>query len=120
VLVICRAGCAQADVLAALRARGLWGAPREFSRRRENRTILEAARAEAVTRERSAEARRAPHNAATRAADEYREAMREVAAARAIATTAGPDAPGVWDALALAARVEIDVEAALAEAEAGA
>ena len=42
--------------------------------------------------------------------------MRQVAAARAIATAAGPDADGVWDALALAAEAETQAEAALAEA----
>jgi hypothetical protein len=51
-----------------------------------------------------------------RAAGEYREVMGQVCATRALATAAGPDAPGVWAALELAARAESDAEAALAEA----
>jgi hypothetical protein len=116
VLFICRAGCGQADVIAALRARGLWGTPR-VAPARPAPTLLEAPRTEAVARERAAGARWAPHRRAWAAADEYRETIRQVASARALATAAGRDAPGVWDALTLAARAEIDAEVTLAEAQ---
>jgi CHC2 zinc finger len=77
---------------------------------------MNEARRDALAAERSAEARRAAHRPVWRAAGEYREVMGLMCATRALATAAGPDAPGVWDALELAARAEIDAEAALAEA----
>ncbi len=82
-----------------------------------HRTAAEAARAEAVVGERQTEARRrAPYRRAWQAADAYREAMREVLAARALATQAGPECgDAVWDVLLLAARAETDALAALAE-----
>jgi hypothetical protein len=65
-----------------------------------------------------AEARRAPHRPAWEAADAYRTTMGEVAAARAIATAAGPDATDdVWDLLKLAAEAETAAEAALPEVQ---
>jgi hypothetical protein len=86
---------------------------------------MDEARRDVLAAERSAAARRAPHRPAWRAASEYRETMCQVAAARAIATAAGRestrcrqgDDSDVWDLLKLAARAEIDAEAALAEAE---
>jgi hypothetical protein len=115
VLFHCRAGCLQTDVIAALKGRGLWGSPRVVLTR-PALSPFEAARTEAVARERMAESRRAPHRPTWAAADAYRTSMGEVAAARAIATAAGPDAPGAWDTLALAAEAETAAEAALAEA----
>lgn len=115
VLVNCRAGCSQADVIAALRARGLW-AGSATPKPRAPRSLRDEVRSEVLARERAAEARRAPYRAMWAAADEYRQTMRAVTAARAIATTAGPDGPEVWDVLALAAAAETRAEAALAEA----
>jgi hypothetical protein len=103
-------------VIAALRARGLWAAPgRRLVQHAAPTSPLETARAEAVARERHADARRAPYRQAWAASDAYRESMRQVAATRALATAAGPDAPGVWEALALAAQAETEAEADLAE-----
>jgi hypothetical protein len=116
VLFICRAGCRQEDVIDALRARGLWGTSQHVASARPAPSLLEGARTDVAAHERSAEARRAPHRPAWAAADGYRQTLREVAAARALATKAGADADGVWDMLALAARAEIDAETALAEA----
>lgn len=115
VLVHCHSGCTQGDVITALRRRGLW-ATAAAPTPRPPRSLLEEVRDEVLARERAAEARRAPYVALWAAADEYRQAMREVVAARAIATAPGPDAPGVWNALALAAAAETQAEAALAEA----
>lgn len=49
VLVVCRAHCAQADVIEALRRRGLWtGLPAQVRRRHRLSEILDAAAGEAL------------------------------------------------------------------------
>lgn len=75
---------------------------------------LDEARREALARERAADARRAQYRVQWRAADEYRMSMRLVLDARKLAQ--GPWTVHTEEMLSLAAQVESDAEAALAEA----
>jgi hypothetical protein len=77
-------------------------------------STLDEARRAVLEHEQRAAARREDRGR-VQAADDYREAMRTVMDARALATAAGPDAEGVWELLQLAADVERTAEAALAE-----
>lgn len=112
VLVRCRVACSQAEVLAALRARGLWSTAstrRPPPERSIHGIALDRARAQPWTRPGVLEG--------YRAADAFRLAMRNVHGARAAATKAG-DTPAAWALLAAAARVEVNAHAIEAECDA--
>lgn len=103
-LVICRAGCRQDEVLTALRARGLWGseAPRRWP---HSPTPGAQARAEVLRRARRAAARLAPYAEVFAEADSFRLATQTIARARVCATTLG-DTEAAWALLAVAAQLE--------------
>jgi hypothetical protein len=77
--------------------------------------MLQAAREEVLIRERASDARRRALRPLMDAADDYRELMRDVDNARAVATLAGPDHPAIWDILEMAAEAERMGHARLAE-----
>ena len=87
-----------------------------LSLKRQTLGPLEAARRDALERERRAEERRARLRPLMQASDDYRVAMREVLRVRRIATAAGPDSEAAWELLALTAAAETRAEADLAEA----
>lgn len=110
VLIICRAGCRQDEVIEALRARGLWPgtAPRRPERRR---SALDEARAQVLAEaKRQAWAREGvlEHYAA---ADAIRRRLRTADRARRVACALGPG-ERVWNLLQRAARLETDALAA--------
>jgi hypothetical protein len=111
-LVHCFAGCNQETVIDALRTRALW--PSAVRGPAVPRTQLEEARQRAVVRERAATARRDRYRTLSQAADVYRETMRDVRAARRVATTTGPS-DAAWALLEEAARLETLTEAGRAE-----
>lgn len=105
-LVICRAGCAQADVIAALRARGLWG-PATAARPRRELSPDEAARRDVLAKGRRDLRRLAEYHEAFDEADSLRIAYQTAARARHVATALG-DSEAVWELLAQAATIEME------------
>jgi hypothetical protein len=79
---------------------------------------LHQARHDVLAAERSAGAKRARFCPLMEAADDYRITMREVMAARAVATTAGPESLLTWELLTMAATAERRAQTDLAEATA--
>lgn len=113
VLVHCRAGCPQFEVLAALRARGLWalsGIPHP----RRPRSPLNEARAWARAEIRRQRARLAPYQDLSIISDFIRSRLQAAAAARRVATARG-DCEPTWGLLARAATLE--AEARMVESE---
>ncbi len=112
VVFICRAGCAQHEVLAALRARGLWpgaDSTRPARPRSVTEVALDLARGQAWARPGMLDL--------YRASDFVRVRRREAQRIRRAATLAG-DRPETWEALAYAARLDravLAVEAGLDE-----
>lgn len=106
-LVRCHAGCSQAAVLDALRARGLWPSRRphdaQAQRQRSAVSPLEAARREVLGRARREPWARPGVLDVYVASDAIRAARRLVELVRA---EAREDDEGVWDRLELAAQVE--------------
>lgn len=99
VLVVCRAGCRQGEVIAALQARGLWRpAPAHTPGRRE--APLEAARREILAEARCQPWARQGVLYLYSVSDWLRTNRKRVAGLRAAVTEAG------WSALAEAARME--------------
>jgi hypothetical protein len=99
-LFVCRSGCSQADVIEALRARGLW-ADGQRSIPVRTRSPREKTLAEAQRRL----DRLVPHLAVYEQADEIRHDHRLVAAVRQVATQLG-DTELSWDLLEAAADLE--------------
>jgi hypothetical protein len=110
VLVYCRAGCTQAVVLSALRARGLWpdAGPVVV---RSSRSPAEEARRTVLAEARRQIARLAPYRDALLEADSIRGAHQTAARARAVATTLG-DCDEAWTLAALAAALEVEATSA--------
>ncbi len=108
-LVICRAGCGQDAVLAALRARGLWGAaqPNGAVKPRRARSDAEQARRNVLVKARRDLRRLAEYSDVFAETDSIRVAHQAVATARAYATTLG-DTDEAWALLANAAALETD------------
>lgn len=104
VLVICRAGCPQAAVIAALRARGLWSAA---SPPRRPISPEEQARRDVLAKGRRDAKRLAEYAEVFATADSIRIAHRTVAGARHVATRLG-DGDEAWALLERAARLETE------------
>jgi hypothetical protein len=106
VLVCCRAGCAQADVVVALCERGLWGSAPAARPRREL-SPGEAARREVLAKARRDLRRLAEYHEVLAEADSLRFAHQTAARARRVATELGDsDSNAVWELLAHAAALE--------------
>ncbi len=103
-LVICRAGCAQAEVIAALRARGLWG-PATAMRPRRELSPAEAARRDVLTKARRDLRRLAAYHEVFAEADSLRIAHRTAAHARRVAIELDVSEV-VWALLTQAAALE--------------
>lgn len=112
VLVICRAGCAQTEILAALSERGLWpgaDSTRSIRPRSVTEIALDLARGQAWARPVVLDL--------YRASDFVRVRRREAERVRHAATLTG-DRPETWEALHYAARLDravLAVEAGLDE-----
>src|SRR5207245_5111868 len=76
---------------------------------------LDEARRDALAAERRASDRRTRYRPLMEASDDFRTVMGEVMTARAVATAAGPRATHVWTLLRLAAAIETQAHADLAE-----
>ena len=121
-LLVCRAGCRTADVLAALDLR--WAdlfpvashGPRR-SARYVRRSPLEDARHEVITEARRHARRLVSHRDTSLDADSLRIANQTIARARQYATVLG-DRDEAWTLLAMAARLERDTRAAEARLDA--
>ena len=98
VLVICRAGCSQDEVIAALRTRGLWGTPPMPGRERSPAE-------EALALARAIRTRLSPWLARYRDADEDRFVSQTIVRARQVATALG-DCDAAWALLEAAAELE--------------
>jgi hypothetical protein len=104
-LVHCHAGCTQAEVIAALRARGLWPDPRSGQPRTDwPRTLGQLVLDEAVSQKWFS------HVDAYATADAIRAAYRTVDRARQDATKLG-DVEAAWEMLKRAADLEREVHA---------
>lgn len=112
VLLLCRSGCRQNEVIDALRARGLWSstapAPRRPARRR---SILDQAREEVLAEARRQRERYAPYRPLFQLAEVIRHRHQLVHRARRVATTLGVG-ERAWNILAQAARLETEALAA--------
>jgi hypothetical protein len=102
-LVHCRSGCSQAEVIDALRHRGLWAAVPPTEAR--PRSPEEEARRQVLAEERYRRARVAPWLERYAESDQDRFCDQVVARARAVATELG-DTPKAWDLLEAAANLE--------------
>jgi hypothetical protein len=111
-LLHCFAGCRFSEIAAAIG----WEHRSASRHPARPRSLLETARHEALAHERASQRRRDASRRLMGASDRFREAMRQVDAARRVATIAGPS-EDVWELLALAADAErlahADLEAAV-------
>ena len=124
VLLHCHAGCAQAEVIAALRLRGLWPARGRATVRApaRRRSLLDEARADVLRDARRQEARLAPYREANADAGVICALDRTAARARRLATALGPNSDPAWEVLVQAAGLETEARAVEArlDAEVGA
>ena len=121
VLVHCHAGCAQAEVIAALERRGVWSprggarAPRAPAQRR---SWLDDARADVLRQARRQLAKLAPYAEHFADAGVIRALDRTAAQARRLATALGPAVDAGWELLVQAAGLETEACALEAELDA--
>lgn len=108
VLVVCRAGCRQVEVIEALRQRGLWPSGRDRRPLAPTRpaTPLAAARQEILEAARRQPWARPGITALYEASDLVRTTRRKVGCIRAFAHHLGPDEPRCHEILGVAARLE--------------
>lgn len=105
VLVICRAGCRQAEVLEALRARGLWPSSPAPSAPRPPRSLLEEVRQQVLAEAGQQGWARSGILAMYHRADLLRCLDRTVVLSRRVGTALGP-IDHAWDLLDAAAGLE--------------
>jgi hypothetical protein len=108
VLVNCFAQCRPEAITRAisLKLRDLFQGARAGQPSHRYETPLDEARRGALEHERAAQRRRERFRQLMDASDDFRMVMREIDAARRVATAAGPESDLVWELLEIAATLE--------------